>query len=246
MTSLHLPRQVPSKNIDHFMRKKGFEVAAVKTDSMGTQATFMIKLKKNNTYSGTKRSIDISIHEDCKYFILHTASGEDYIEGEKTLVQLGFFYDTKKVIDSTASVFFQKGNITIQARPDNENNDLKYTFILKERKIPSTVKYAEELFQFDSHEFLVSFFGEQNVKKDMYYFSEKELKKCSVLFSGTKYQVVFVWGDENNLNNLLYILVPHVLPTAGAEKISLTGNSEWQFKNGIYAGMGYKRAPDSK
>ena len=99
----------PSKNIDHFMRKKGFEVAAVKTDSMGTQATFMIKLKKNNTYSGTKRSIDISIHEDCKYFILHTASGEDYIEGEKTLVQSGFFYDTKKVIDSTASVFFQKG-----------------------------------------------------------------------------------------------------------------------------------------
>ena len=118
---------------------------------------------------------------------------------------------------------------------------MKYTFILKERKLPSTVKYAEELLQFDSHEYLASFFGAQNVKKDMYYFSEKELKKCSVLFSGTKYQVVFVWGDEDNLNDLLYILVPHVLPTAGAgNNQPSTGNSEWQFKSGIYAGMNIK------
>ena len=75
----------------------------------------------------------------------------------------------------------------------------------------------------------------------MYYFSEKELKKCSVLFSGTRYQVVFVWGDEKNLKDLLYILVPHSLPTAGAEKKnSVTGNNEWQFRNGIYPGMDLK------
>ena len=101
--------------------------------------------------------------------------------------------------------------------------------------------YAEELLQFDSHEFLVSFFGVQNVKKDMYYFSEKELKKCSVLYSGTRRQAVFVWGDENNLNNLSYILVTNVLPTAGAEKNNpLTGNNEWQFQNGIREGMPIK------
>ena len=75
----------------------------------------------------------------------------------------------------------------------------------------------------------------------MYYFSEKELKKCSVLFSGTRRQAVFVWGDENNLNNLAYILVTNKLPTEGAEKNNpLTGNNEWQFQNGIHEGMAIK------
>ena len=129
----------------------------------------------------------------------------------------------------------------IQATAGEDVGIPRYSFKLKVKKIPSAIKYAEDLLQFDSHEFLVSFFGEQNVKKDMYYFSEKELKKCSVLFSGTRYQVVFVWGDQNNLNNLLYILVPHALPTAGAEKKNpVTGNNEWQFRNGIYPGMDIK------
>ena len=232
---------VQSKNIDHFMKKKGFEVATVKTDSLAIQACFIIKLKKGKTYQGPKRTIEISMQDDCKYFTLHTASGDEYLEGERSLIQSGFFYDKKKGITVKGSVFFQKGNITVQARPDSESSDAGYTFILKERKLPSAVKYAEDLLQFDSHEYLASFFGTQNVKRDMYYFSEKELKKCSVLFSGTKYQVVFVWGDEANLNNLLYILVPHVLPTASAEgNHPATGNSEWQFKSGIYAGMDIK------
>ena len=75
----------------------------------------------------------------------------------------------------------------------------------------------------------------------MYYFSENELKKCSVLFSGTRRQAVFVWGDENNLDNLSYILLSNVLPTAGGQKNSpLTGNNEWQSQNGIHAGMAIK------
>jgi hypothetical protein len=75
----------------------------------------------------------------------------------------------------------------------------------------------------------------------MYFFSEKELKKCSVLFGGTRRQAVFVWADENNLNKLSYILVTNVLPTEGAEKNNpLIGNNEWQFKNGIHPGMAIK------
>ena len=138
-------------------------------------------------------------------------------------------------------MLFQKGNIVILASSQKNDTASQYTFELRVKKIPERIKYAEDLLQFDSHEFLVSFFGPQNVKRDMYYFSEKELKKCSVLFSGTKYQVVFVWGDEKNLDNLLYVLVPHVLPTKGAEENNpVTGNSEWQFQNGIYPGMDIK------
>ncbi len=88
---------------------------------------------------------------------------------------------------------------------------------------------------------MVSYFGEENVKKDVYYFSEKELKKCSVLFSGTPRQAVFVWGDDEHLNNLAYILVTNSLPTEGAKKsYPLSQNNEWRLKCGIYPGMTLK------
>ena len=144
----------------------------------------------------------------------------------------------KKDVHKEPSMLFQKENISIQATSELQDSIMQYTFKLKIKEIPSSVMYAEDLLQFDSHEFLASFFGAQNVKKDMYYFSEKELKKCSVLFSGTPRQAVFVWGDENNLNNLSYILISNVLHTKGAEKNNpLSGNNEWKFQNGIHAGM---------
>jgi hypothetical protein len=205
------------------------------------EASFSIKVKKNKPYIGPKRTINIYLKDDSKYFILNTSSLNEYVDGQRSLIKAGFFYDTQKDVSKDTSILFQKGNTLIQATAGEDDGIPQYSFKLKVKKIPSAIKYAEDLLQFDSHEFLVSFFGDQNVKKDMYYFSEKELKKCSVLFSGTRYQVVFVWGDENNLNNLLYILVPHALPTAGAEKKNpVTGNNEWQFRNGIYPGMDIK------
>jgi hypothetical protein len=231
----------PTKSVDHYMSKKGFDLFSSKLQNDTIEASFHIKIKAKNKYIGPKRSIDISLRNDTKYFILHTSALNEYLDGQQSLIKSGFFYDDKKDINKEKSMLFQKGNITIEASTEEENGITQYNFKLRLKKIPVAVKYAEDLLQFDSHEFLVSFFGEQNVKKDMYYLSEKQLQKCSVLFSGTRYQVVFVWGDENNLNNLLYVLVPHVLPTVSAEKVNaITGNNEWQFKNGIYSGMALK------
>jgi hypothetical protein len=232
---------LPSKDIDHFMNKNGYIITGSKSGNESMEASFSIKMKKNKTYPGPKRTITIYLQDDSTYFILHTSSLNEYLDGQRSLIKSDFFHDDKKDISKDSSVLFQKGNITIRATMENRDSVPQYAFELRQKKLPHTVKYAEDLLQFDSHEFLVSFFGGQNVKKDIYYFSEKELKKCSVLFSGTRYQVVFVWGDENNLNDLLYILVPHSLPTAGADKKNpVTGNNEWQFQNGIYPGMDLK------
>ena len=226
------------KNMDRFMNKNGYTLYNSQTKNDTLQASFGIKIKTKNKYAGPNRTIEVRLCNESKYYSLHTSSLTEFTDGEKSLLKSGFFYDSKKDITRDTAILFQKGNLTIQANRSGDNEDPQYGFKLLVKKIPVAVKYAEDLLQFDSHEFLVSFFGEQNVKKDMYYFSEKELQKCSVLFSGTKYQVVFVWGDENNLNNLSYILIPHKLPTAGAEKNNaITGNNEWQFKSGIYPGM---------
>jgi hypothetical protein len=232
---------LPSKSIDHFMNKNGFALYKRKIDGDTLEASFNAKIKSNKKNTGPEKSIDISLRDDSKYFTLHTSSLDEYLDGQRKLIKSGFFYDDKKDMSREPSMLFQKGNVIVQATSGVQDGLPQYTFKLNEKKIPSAVMYAEELLQFDSHEFLVSFFGAQNVKKDMYYFSEKELKKCSVLFSGTRRQAVFVWGDENNLNNLSYILVSNVLPTAGAEKNNpLTGNNEWSFRNGIHAGMAIK------
>jgi hypothetical protein len=232
---------LPSQNIDHFMKKKGFALYNSKSENDTMEVSFKAKVKASKKDIVPERSIDIYLRDDAKYFTLHTSSPNEYLDGQRRLIKSGFFYDDKKDVSKEPSMLFQKANIIIRATSGVQDGLPQYTFKLNEKKIPSSVMYAEELLQFDSHEFLVSFFGAQNVKKDMYFFSEKELKKCSVLFSGTRRQAVFVWGDENNFNNLSYILVSNVLPTAGAEKNNpLTGNNEWPFRNGIHAGMAIK------
>ena len=232
---------LPAKDIDHYMRKKGFDLSFSKLDSISAESIFTTRVKPKEKDFVLKKNVDVYFSEDCKSYSLETTLANEYVDGQRTLMKLGFFYDQDRDVNKDSSMLFQKGNIEIQASPSKNDSTTQYTFELKVKKIPSRIKYAEELLQFDSHEFLSSFFGAENVKRDMYYFSEKDLKKCSVLFSGTRYEVVFVWGDEKNLNNLLYILVPHVLPTKGAEGSNpVTGYNEWQFRNGIYPGMDIK------
>lgn len=232
---------LPSKNIDHYMNKKRFVLSGSISDSVTMRAGFIQKVKAKKKDVEPKRSIDIYIKNDSKNFTLHTSVLNEYLEGKRRLIKSAFIYDTLKDISKEPSMLFQKGNITIQATSVVQDGIAQYSFDLKEKVIPSSLKYAEDLLQFDSHEFLVSFFGGQNVKKDMYYLSEKEFKKCSVLFSGTPRQAVFIWGDDINLNNLSYILLTNELPTEGAKKSNpLSGNNEWQLKNGIYPGMALK------
>lgn len=233
--------KLPSKDIDHYLNKKGFVLSESRNDSNETHATFTCKIKFNKNAINPGKSIDICFKDNAKYFTLHTPDANEYQQGQQRLIKSKYFYDTLENITTEKSMLFQKANISIQATKEMQDSVMQYCFALKERSVPSSLTYADDLLQFDSHEFLVSFFGEQNVKKDMYFFTEKELKKCSVLFSGTPHQAVFVWGDDNNLSDLMYILVTNKLPTKGAEDANpLAGNNEWQLKCGIHPGMELK------
>ncbi|MGI8581958.1 MAG: hypothetical protein ACR2KX_07175 [Chitinophagaceae bacterium] len=232
---------LPSKNVEHYMNKKGFMLSGSQSDSGTMRACFIEKGNSKKKGVDPKRSIDIYIKNDSKYFTLHTPEVNEYLQGQQSLIKSGFFYDDRKDLSKESSMLFQKANLTIKASLQVQDSITQYSFDLKEKVIPASLMYAEDLLQFDSHQFLASYFGEQNVKKDMYYLSETELKKCSVLFSGTPHQAVFVWGDDIYLNNLSYILVSNVLPTEGGKKNNpLSGNNQWQLKNGIYPGMALK------
>lgn len=232
---------LPSKEINHFMNKKGFILKSDREKIDSTEAEFIPKYKKRKNYNEPKRNIDFYLKNNSRYFVLHTSSLTEYLEGEQSLIKSDFVYDKTKDINKDSSIIFQKANVAIVLSKETSDSDVVYTFTLNQKKIPQSIAYAEELLQFDSHEFLASYFGEKNVTKDLYYFSENELKKCSVLFSGSPYQVAFVWGDENNLDNLSYIIVSNVLPTKKVEKAAiLDRNNVWKLENGIHTGMDLK------
>ena len=227
-----------SRSIDKFMSKNGFVVLGGRWNIDTARTSFIQKIKKNRKDFLPVQSVDIYRKDSSRYFSFHTSSSLEFIEGQKYLVKKGFVYDTTKVIGKDSSMFFQKWNMNVTTVNEIVDSVQTYTFILEEKKIPTSIMYAEDLLRFDSHEFLVSYFGEQNVKKDLYYFSQTELKKCSVLFGNSNRQVVFVWNDENNLNDLAFIMVSDALPTVNSPiREGLVSNNEWKLKCGMHPGM---------
>ena len=231
---------MPSKNIDKFMNRNGFTASGKwNVDTIGI--SFNQKIKKNKIDITPQRSVDIYTKDSSKFICFHTSSPIEYIDGQKVLIKKGFIYDNKREPDKESSLLFQKWNVTVNAIVETIEGKPEYKFLLTEKRIPTAVVYAEDLLKFDSHEFLAGYFGEQNVKKDLYYFSEKELKKCSVLFGNSSHQVVFVWNDENNLNNLAFILVSNIIPTVNSPKPEgVISNNEWKLKCGMHPGMSIK------
>lgn len=234
---------ISTKDVNHFMYKRGFVYVSGREDVNSFLANFTSKPPKKRKSYLPKLSLEFINKGGARYISFHTSSLEEFKEGEAKLVKTGFFYDTKADMAKDTSMLFQKRNISVDATIGIKDSVTEYSFSLEQKEMPdiTNIKYAEDLLIFDSHEYLVSFFGEQNVKKDLYYFTEKELKKCSVLFSGSNRQVVFVWNDENNLNKLAYILVTNTMPTVDAKHSSeLVSKNEWRLHNGMYPGMSIK------
>ncbi len=232
-----------SKNVDQFMNKNKFSSRISTQESNLIMTSFFENSKAKKRDTLTKRSVDMYRKNDTIYFVLHTTSLYEYLDGQRRLIKAGFFYDDKKDMSKATSMLYQKRIIAIEAKSEMKDDIFQYTFLLRKKDLPdpATIQHIEDLLSFNSHEYLVSFFGKSNVKKDLYYFSEKELKKCSVLFGNSSRQAVFVWGDENNFCDLSYILVSNVIPTVSAKEFNeIIGINEWELENGIHPGMGIK------
>jgi len=236
---LSLP-SLSQNSMDHFMNKIGFSSRKARLEDNLMMTSYVEKNKVKKKDSITKRSVDLYKKDNARYFALRTSSLNEYMDGQRQLIKAGFFYDNKKDTSKPTPILFQKKNITVETKYSVEDSIPQYIFLLQKKELPgpAEIQYAEDLLKFNSHEYLVSYFGEKNVKKDLYYFSEKELKKCSVLFGNSTRQVVFVWNDEDNLHDLSFILISNIIPTASAAKFDkILPNNEWMLKNGIHAGM---------
>ena len=229
------------KSTDSYMNKKGFVAAGRSLQNDLVTATFVENPKKKSKDTlNIIRRVNLYKKDDIEYYDLHTSSAQEYQDGKNRLKKVGFLCDSSKSNSMVAPAMFQKRNFKVIADLAVEDSITEYTFSLQKKALPNpdSIRYAEDLLRFDSHEYLLSFFGQQNVKQDVYYFSEKDLKKCSVLFPNTNQQVTFIWNDEATMSNLSYILVSGILPTLSA--VQYSGNisqNKWGLKNGIYSNM---------
>jgi hypothetical protein len=171
-------------------------------------------------------------------FAFSTTSADEFAEIGSALKNNGFYTSDKLC---NGEKIYQKENITITAvrMIDREGNDL-YRFRVSETNLPDPkdVVYAEDLLPFQSHEHLVAVFGEENVMKDVYYFTDKDFSKSSVLFPRTRHQAVFIWEDEENYRKPLYVMIGGNMNTGSSVGYNgVVEESAWHSKAGIYAGM---------
>ena len=151
---------------------------------------------------------------------------------------------TEISIDSTATIdsntFYQKGELTLRVGGEMRDEVRVFRMIVERRAVPSSssVRYAEDLLNFDSHQALIAMFGQNNVKKDIYFFTELDTARCSVIFPKSNRQAIFLWDDQESLRTLSFLIIGGSLHagTDPDEEQSVALNA-WRSSSGMYTGM---------
>lgn len=196
------------------------------------EKTFWFKGNKRKKIADSViREITVGTSDTSFYFIYHTNSS-----AEKDFLKINL----KANGYSGDSDFYQRNNITVKVSASVKEADTSWSFFVKTQLLPRVkeIIFAEDLLAFNSHEMLRFYFGDKNLKKDLYYFSDKEISKCSVLFPNSNRQVVFIWEDEKNNYQLGQIYIGAQLSLGSSEDNQRNaGENAWQLKNGIKTGM---------
>jgi hypothetical protein len=170
-----------------------------------------------------------------------TTSATEYNNIIVALKRAGFYceYDKDSSI-APAAYLYQYNEYTANASKTIIETTPWYSITFYKKYLPfgKEVRFAEDLLVFTSHEYLVHFYGEKNVKKDIYYFSGNDIVKCSVLFINTNRQVIFIWRDGLNRSKIENLLFggQHKLESQATNENFMAENT-WRTKIGVHASM---------
>jgi len=228
-----------SNKFENYITKKNF--VRIGNDWKNDTVIHIFRLKKKGSVSDSiaeNRDITTYTTGNDFSFSFQTSSGKEYEEVRNELKKDGFFCGNETEISS--NYLYQRKNISVKVIVSINSADTNYIFHFREKELQpiSKVRFAEDLLQYSTHEYLVSIFGEKNVQKDLYYFSNKEIMKCSVLFPRTEKQAVFIWGDEINLCGLTNIIIGGNIANGKSLNYNeVIAENSWKTKEGIYSGM---------
>jgi hypothetical protein len=222
---------------DAFVSKKGFKF--MELDTLSNVQSAYHKLSKDKTMERMMKRAD---NGDTASLIFFTTVQTEFAEIKQELEKNQFFYPEGLKVQPPQYPDYQKGNLTVIPGVMKQEDKTWYTFKIKKHHLPAAnnIMHAEDLLQLNSHESIVAVFGSQNVKKDVFYFSEKEISKCSILFPNTSVQVIFLWEDEINIKNIAFLILGGQTRNQG--KTIYNGNEfhKWRSSQGVSLGMSLK------
>jgi hypothetical protein len=226
---------------DTYLYRRGFSFAT--TSYQGdTVSREYITHKKRKTPDSLyiKRVITSFVTKEDFSFNYQTTSPTEYESIKAGLKDKGFFCNREADSLMATGVLYQHNQYTVWISAKSVDTLTEYSFKVRKQELPrlSDISVAEDLSVFNSHEYLRYFFGTENVRKDIYYFSEKAIGKCSILFPGSNKQVVFIWGDDANDFKLEKIYIGGQLMAESSIKFDENvAENIWHLKSGIHPGM---------
>lgn len=232
--------KIPETKFQSYVSRKGYEYVPPE-DTLNATTVFYKKEKKKPV----EKLLERYDRSDTSVIIFQTTSYDEFMELNNELQEKEFVFAKENLIRNNIYSLYQKGSIIIKPQIKTEDNKTLYSFIVERKDLPrqNDIEHVEDLLQLTTHEYIAAVFGDENVKKDIFYFSEKELNKCSILFPNTTMQVIFVWKDQVNNRDPLFLVVGRSSPGTPGNKTSYykaIEHSKWKSLNGIYPGMSLK------
>jgi hypothetical protein len=233
---------VPKQKFDSYVSKKGFSYlgSSYKSDTVSRDYNFKGLGKKKKTDS-VQRAVTIFNTKEDFCFTYRTTSPQEYEKIKNDIKKDGFFCNDEKEWPAEAhSQMYQSNDVTVTISSKPVDTLTEYSFLIRKQILPKPkeISFAEDLSVFNSHEYLRFYFGDKNVKKDIYYLSEKKIGKCSIIFPNTSRQVVFLWADEvNNCNLAKMYIGGQLMAESSMEYDQNVPENLWRLKSGVRAGM---------
>ncbi|MEO6730840.1 MAG: hypothetical protein ABIN01_06460 [Ferruginibacter sp.] len=230
----------PAK-FDNYLSKKGFAFRGndVRQDTMLKMYDYR-RTKSFKDIDSISRAICRAEIKGDAFVTYETASLAEFMDMRSQLKSTGFYYLREADNNNLGGLLYQHKDLTVRTIIDTVDNAPRYSMVFHKKTFPApkNIYYANDLLTFTSHEYLVSYFGEKNVKKDIYYFSGNEVTKCSVLFLNTNRQVVFIWSDEANRCAISHLLFGGQQNLESAmESGKYVEENVWALKSGVRPGM---------
>jgi len=231
---------VPKQKFESYLTKKGFAFIGTSymADTIARDYDFP-KSKALDSIPAQRSLTSFSTKEDFS-FTYRTTSLSEFRKLKSDMKAEGFFCNHEKDSLNSTSLLFQHNDVTVSLSSKILDTATEYSFCIKKQQLPSPkqISFAEDLAAFNSHEELRFYFGEKNVQKDIYYLSEKQIGKCSVLFPNTSRQVVFLWADGVNNYGLDKIYIGgQLMAESTLQYEQNVPENSWQLKDGIRQGM---------
>ncbi len=230
----------PSK-CDNYLARNGFAFTGQSSESDTLIRRYQYRRTKKFTHTDSiTRSVLRADVKDDTYITFETVSRDEFKKISAQLKASGFSCKQEDAAIDSAELLFQNQALSVRASLKTEDTISTYSLLFHKKSFPRAkdIFYADDLLTFTSHEYLVHYFGEQNVKKDIYFFSGSEIAKCSVLFLNTNRQVVFIWGDEENRCNISSLLLGGQQNLQSSlESGKYVEENNWALKSGVRPGM---------